>query len=57
MLLTFLLAGCATTTATVGTNSAACSVWPSIRWSVKDTDQTIVQVKQNNARRGSFCAK
>jgi len=35
--------------------SSACSVWRGIRWDVADTDETIVQVKINNARRDAFC--
>jgi hypothetical protein len=48
------LTGCAKMTAIVGTE-AACQVWKPISWSSKDTDQTIVEVKVNNARREGFC--
>jgi hypothetical protein len=50
----FLLSGCATMTGTVGTK-AACTVWSDISWSKKDTDQTIAEIKRNNARRDGFC--
>lgn len=50
---TLLLTACAQTTATGVTS--ACSVWKGIRWDVADTDETIVQVKVNNARRDAFC--
>lgn len=49
----FLLTACGQTTAT-GVSSA-CSVWRDITWSVDDTDQTIREVKINNARRDGFC--
>jgi hypothetical protein len=43
-------------TATRETNAAACSVWKNISWSKKDTDQTIKEIKVNNARRDAWCA-
>ena len=49
----FLLTACAQTMGTGA--SSACSVWKGIRWDVADTDETIVQVKVNNARRDAFC--
>lgn len=49
---TFLLAGCASRTATVATE---CDVWRPISWSVKDTDRTIAEVKSNNARQKAWC--
>jgi hypothetical protein len=59
MLSMFLLAGCASTTSlSVTTDNgadAACSVWRPVSWSQKDTDQTIREVKINNARRDGFC--
>ena len=51
------LTGCATTTATVETNKAACAVWAPVSWSVKDTDQTIREAKVNNARRKAWCER
>jgi outer membrane biogenesis lipoprotein LolB len=52
-----LLTGCATTTGTVETNSAVCSVWRPVTWSTKDTDQTIREVKVSNARRKGYCGE
>jgi hypothetical protein len=49
----FLLTACAQTTGTGA--SSACSVWRGIRWDVADTDETIREVKVNNARRDAFC--
>jgi hypothetical protein len=51
LLLTLLpiLPGCAMTTASVGTNAVACSAFEPIRWSKKDTEETIRQVKEHNA--------
>jgi len=48
-----LLTACGQTTSTGATS--ACSVWRGISWSVEDTDQTIREVKVNNARRDAFC--
>jgi hypothetical protein len=42
-------------TATKETNLAACAVWKDISWSKKDTDQTITEIKVNNARRDAWC--
>ena len=55
MLLAVIPAGCARMTGIVGTNASVCSVWKPIGWSTKDTDQTIVEVKVNNARREGWC--
>jgi hypothetical protein len=49
----FLLTACGQTMATGA--SSACAVWSGIRWDVDDTDETIRQVKVNNARRDAFC--
>ena len=57
MLSMFLLTGCASQTATVATNEAVCQVWKNVSWSKKDTDQTIGEVKINNARRGAWCGE
>jgi len=57
MLLIFPLAGCASVTATKETNAAVCDVWKDVSWSKKDTDQTISEIKVNNARREGWCAK
>lgn len=51
-----MLAGCVTATGTAGISpKAACAVWEPISWSKTDTDQTIREVKRNNARRDGFC--
>ena len=54
-LLMFPLLGCASQTATVATNETVCSVWKNVSWSDKDTTGTIIEVKQNNARRDGWC--
>ena len=56
--LTFLLTGCGTLTGIVGTestNTKVCAVWRDISWSKKDTDQTIGEIKVNNAKREAWC--
>jgi hypothetical protein len=50
-----ILADCATTTASVGTDAVACSTFEPIRWSKKDTDDTIRQVKEHNAAWVALC--
>lgn len=50
-------ASCAKMTGTVATNTSVCQVWQPIAWSKKDTDQTIVAVKVNNARRTGWCKR
>jgi starvation-inducible outer membrane lipoprotein len=55
MPLMFLLTGCSTLTGTVETNRSACEVWKDVSWSSKDTTQTIIEVKINNARREGYC--
>ena len=47
-----LMAGCETATPTVGTE---CAVWLPITWSQQDTDETIREIKANNARRAAWC--
>lgn len=56
-LLMFPLTGCSSLTATVATNEAVCEVWRDVSWSSKDTQQTIVEIKVNNARRDGWCRK
>jgi hypothetical protein len=55
MLLTSTLTGCVTLTGTKETNRSVCQVWKDISWSSKDTTQTIIEVKINNARREGYC--
>jgi hypothetical protein len=50
-----ILASCATTTASVGTDAVACSAFEPIRWSKKDTAETIRQVKEHNAAWSAVC--
>jgi hypothetical protein len=52
-----ILAGCATATASVGTDAVACSAFEPMQWSKKDTDETIRQVKQQNAAWAAICGK
>jgi hypothetical protein len=49
------LPGCATTTASVGTDAVGCSAFEPIRWSAKDTDETVRQVKEHNAAWRAVC--
>jgi hypothetical protein len=56
LIATLLLAGCGMMTAFVAT-SDPCAQWLSITWSTKDTDQTIKEVKANNAAREAVCGK
>lgn len=58
--LLLILQGCATTTGSVGTDALAsspCSAFEPIRWSAKDTDETIRQVKEHNAAWKAICAQ
>jgi hypothetical protein len=50
-----ILTGCATTTASVGTDAVACSAFEPIRWSKMDTDDTIRQIKEHNAAWAAIC--
>jgi outer membrane biogenesis lipoprotein LolB len=43
-----ILTGCATTTASAETDAVACSAFEPIRWSKKDADETIRQVKESD---------
>jgi hypothetical protein len=57
-LLLLTLSGCGSLTgigATKATNSTVCNVWRPIGWSKKDTDQTIAEIKVNNARQEGWC--
>ena len=54
-LLMCLLTGCASPMLTVATNESVCTVWKNVSWSEKDTTGTIIEVKQNNARREGWC--
>jgi hypothetical protein len=50
-----ILAGCVTTTASVGTDAIASSAFEPIRWSNKDTDDTIRRAKEHNAAWAVIC--
>jgi len=50
-----ILAGCATTTASAGTDAVACSAFEPIRWSKKDTEETVRQAKAHNATLVAIC--
>ena len=50
-----ILPSCASVISTSATNGAVCEVWRDIYWSSKDTDQTIKDIKVNNARREGWC--
>jgi hypothetical protein len=51
-----ILPGCATTTGSVEADAVACSAFEPIRWSLKDTDDTIRQVKEHNSVWKAVCA-
>jgi hypothetical protein len=51
-----ILPGCATTTGSAGTDAVACSAFEPIRWSAKDTDETIRQVREHNAAWKAVCS-
>jgi hypothetical protein len=55
MLPLLILNGCSKMMDIGGSKPAACSVWRDVSWSSKDTRQTIVEVKVNNARRQGYC--
>lgn len=55
MLLISPLMGCSSLMVTSATNGSVCSVWKDVSWSSKDTTGTIIEVKQNNARREGWC--
>ena len=50
-----ILQGCATTTGSAGTDAVVCAAFEQIRWSKKDTDETIRQVKGHNAAWKAVC--
>jgi hypothetical protein len=59
---TLLLAACLSTpmTQTAATSDAnitagVCSVWKNVSYSSKDTDQTRLEVRANNAARTAYC--
>lgn len=48
------LIGCVTTT---GSGATECAWVKPIHWSVKDTDQTILEIKQHNAAWKAVCKR
>lgn len=50
-----ILPSCATTTASIGTDAVVCSAFEPIRWSSKDTNDTIRQAKEHNPAWLSVC--
>jgi hypothetical protein len=50
-----ILPGCVTTTGSAGNDAVACSAFEPIRWSAKDTDETIRQVQGHNAAWSALC--
>ena len=51
-----ILPGCVTTTGSAGNDAVACSAFEPIRWSAKDTGETIRQAKEHNAAWRAVCA-
>lgn len=59
LLLIIPVAACATTTGLSGSDAElnqVCTLWTGIQWADADTDQTIREVKGNNAKHAAFCA-
>ena len=54
-MLSGILSGCMTMTASVGTDASFCQVAKPIAWSSRDTDATIEQVKEHNAVGATLC--
>lgn len=54
-LVTPILAGCMTTTATGGRTDVSCTAFEPLRWSPRDTDATVRQVKEHNAAWNALC--
>lgn len=58
---TWLLTGCSptTTTLTAATDervaSGVCAVWLPVTYSSRDTDQTQLEARANNAARDAYC--
>lgn len=61
--MTFLMVGCTQTLTTRSAGieadkaaaGAACKAWKPLTYSSKDTDQTQLEVRGNNAARGAYC--
>jgi len=53
-----ILTSCATTgTGAISPQAVEriCSAWPAVSWSSRDTAETIIDAKANNAARAAFC--
>ena len=63
LVMTFSMVGCQQTLTTRSAGieadkaaaSAACEAWKPLTYSSKDTDQTQLEVRGNNAARGAYC--
>lgn len=42
-------------TSDVSITAGVCSVWKNVSYSSKDTDQTRLEVRSNNAARAAYC--
>lgn len=49
-----VLTACQTTTPTVATKGA-CSIFPAITYSSRDTPETVTQIRRHNAGRDTYC--
>lgn len=49
------LTACSTTR--TGETKAVCAIFPPITYSSRDTPETIIQVRQHNAGRDSYCGQ
>lgn len=54
VLAAFLTSGCVTMTGG-GETDVVCEAWRPVTWSAADTDQTIREVRQNNAAWKAWC--
>lgn len=52
---TTLMLGACETTMTGSGERTECQVWVGITWSRRDTDQTIREIKENNASHKAWC--
>lgn len=57
MLSALILASCASQTPPAVTVDSVCAIWPETKYSKRDTDETIIGNKFNNARRAGFCGE
>ena len=63
MSLALSLSGCVTMTGTSGSQRlsrdqivSVCALWRGVGWEDADTDETITEIKVNNAKRDTYCA-